>query len=64
MGRFASEVLQPLNAAGDREGLRFENGTVTMPPGFVDAYRTYREGGWTGLTARAEYGGQNRNNFV
>jgi butyryl-CoA dehydrogenase len=58
MGRFSSEVLQPLNAAGDREGLRFENGAVKMPAGFVDAYKTYREGGWTGLTARPEYGGQ------
>jgi hypothetical protein len=44
MGRFASEVLQPLNAVGDREGLRLENGAVQMPPGFVNAYRTYREG--------------------
>ena len=58
MGRFASEVLQPLNAVGDREGLRFEGGRVTMPPGFVDAYRTYREGGWTALMAKPEFGGQ------
>jgi butyryl-CoA dehydrogenase len=58
MGRFASEVLQPLNAIGDHEGLRFENGAVRMPPGFVDAYRTYREGGWPAVTAKPEYGGQ------
>ncbi len=58
MGRFASEVLQPLNAVGDRDGLRFENGDVTMPAGFVEAYRTYREGGWTALVARPEFGGQ------
>jgi butyryl-CoA dehydrogenase len=58
IGRFASEVLQPLNAVGDREGLGFENGAVKMPAGFVDAYKTYREGGWTGVTARPEYGGQ------
>ncbi len=58
MGRFASEVLQPLNAVGDKEGLRFENGAVKMPPGFVDAYKLYREGGWSGVTARPEYGGQ------
>jgi len=58
MGRFASEVLQPLNAVGDREGLRFADGEVKMPPGFVDAYRTYREGGWTALMAKPEFGGQ------
>jgi butyryl-CoA dehydrogenase len=58
MGRFASEVLQPLNAAGDREGLRFENGAVKMPAGFVDAYEQYKDGGWAGVTARPEYGGQ------
>jgi len=58
MGRFSEEVLLPLNPSGDREGCKFENGTVRMPAGFVDAYRTYREGGWTGLTARPEYGGQ------
>jgi butyryl-CoA dehydrogenase len=58
MGRFASEVLQPLNAVGDREGLRFENGAVKMPTGFVDAYKLYKDGGWAGVTARPEYGGQ------
>ena len=58
MGRFASEVLQPLNAPGDREGLGFEGGAVTMPAGFVDAYKQYKDGGWAGVTARPEYGGQ------
>ncbi len=64
MGRFASEVLQPLNAAGDKEGVRFENGKVTMPAGFIDAYKVYREGGWTAVTARPEYGGQGLPHFV
>jgi butyryl-CoA dehydrogenase len=58
MGRFASEVLQPLNAVGDEQGLRFAGGQVSMPPGFVEAYRLYREGGWPALTARPAYGGQ------
>jgi len=58
MGRFAREVLLPLNSTGDQEGLRFENGEVRMPAGFVDAYKLYREGGWAGVTARPEYGGQ------
>ncbi|HLX09873.1 MAG TPA: acyl-CoA dehydrogenase C-terminal domain-containing protein [Thermoanaerobaculia bacterium] len=58
VGRFSEEVLLPLNASGDREGCRFENGAVVMPQGFREAYKTFREGGWTGLTARPEYGGQ------
>ncbi len=58
MARFSEDVLVPLNSTGDREGCHFENGKVRMPEGFVDAYKTYREGGWTGLTARPAYGGQ------
>jgi len=58
MGRFSEEVLLPLNATGDREGCRFEDGTVRMPQGFREAYKMYREGGWTGLTSRPAYGGQ------
>ncbi len=58
MGRFSSEVLQPINALGDEQGCTLENGTVKMPQEFRDAYKLYREGGWTALTARPEYGGQ------
>ena len=36
-GRFAGEALAPLNHPGDRIGARYENGTVTLPPGFADA---------------------------
>ncbi len=58
-GRFASEVLQPLNKVGDEIGCkREEDGSVTTPPGFKDAYRQYCEGGWPTLTAPEEYGGQ------
>ena len=56
--RIGTELLHPLNAVGDREGCRFENGDVHTPTGFRDAYRTYVEGGWTGLCAEPEYGGQ------
>ncbi len=58
MARFSEDVLVPLNPTGDKEGCHFENGAVRMPAGFVDAYKTYREGGWVGLTARPAYGGQ------
>ena len=57
-GRLASEVLHPLNAVGDRQGCRLENGTVRTPDGFRAAYETMREGGWMGLDCDPEYGGQ------
>ena len=58
MGKIASEVLQPLNASGDEEGCRLDNGSVRTPRGFKEAWDLLREGGWMGLTARPEYGGQ------
>lgn len=58
MGKIASEVLQPLNGPGDEQGCRLENGAVRAPDGFRDAWKLLREGGWMGLTARPEYGGQ------
>ncbi|MBI3936883.1 MAG: acyl-CoA dehydrogenase, partial [Betaproteobacteria bacterium] len=57
-GKFASEVLAPLNPIGDREGARLENGRVFAPPGFKEAYRKFIEGGWNGLSGRPEHGGQ------
>jgi len=57
--RFCREVLTPLNRVGDREGCtRHEDGRVTTPAGFKDAYRLYAEGGWVGLAADPEHGGQ------
>jgi len=57
--RFSEEVLFPLNQVGDREGCRrHEDGTVTTPEGFKAAYKQYCEGGWLGLAADVEYGGQ------
>ncbi|MGQ3029788.1 MAG: acyl-CoA dehydrogenase family protein, partial [Ferrovibrionaceae bacterium] len=52
------EVMQPLNQIGDREGCKWNNGEVTTPAGFKEAYKAYCEGGWPGLTADPEYGGQ------
>ncbi len=58
-GRFAGEVLAPLNRVGDEEGCtRHPDGTVTTPTGFKEAYRQFCEGGWTTLSAPEEFGGQ------
>ncbi|MFQ5346919.1 MAG: acyl-CoA dehydrogenase [Rhodothalassiaceae bacterium] len=57
-GRFAREVLAPLNPVGDRTGSRLEGDGVRTPEGFADAYRRFVEGGWNGLAAPVEWGGQ------
>ena len=58
-GRFASEVLQPLNRIGDEVGCkRADDGSVTTPPGFKEAYEKFCEAGWPTLTAPEEFGGQ------
>lgn len=57
-GKLASEVLQPLNQSGDQEGCHWDNGVVTTPKGFKEAYDLYKESGWQGLTGNPEYGGQ------
>lgn len=56
--KLAQEVLLPLNQSGDKEGCHLENGKVITPTGFKEAYQTYVEGGWGGLTGDPEYGGQ------
>lgn len=56
--KLTQEVLQPLNQSGDEEGCHLQDGKVTTPKGFKEAYSTYIEGGWGGLTGDAEYGGQ------
>ncbi len=52
------EVLAPLNRVGDEEGCQYENGKVRTPTGFKEAYQQFLEGGWVGLSADPEYGGQ------
>jgi len=57
--KLSEEVLHPINQSGDHEGCtRHEDGSVTPPKGFKEAYDQYREGGWMGLPADPEYGGQ------
>src|SRR5262245_25169160 len=57
-GRFAGDVLAPLNVTGDRHGTPFKDGAVTTAPGWKDAYRAWAQGGWNGLAAPAQWGGQ------
>ncbi|EAQ30143.1 putative acyl-coa dehydrogenase protein [Erythrobacter sp. NAP1] len=59
-GKFCSEVLAPINQAGDEHGCtRHEDGSVTTPPGFKEAYDAYVEAGWGTLAKPEEFGGQN-----
>ena len=55
---FCEEILSPINHSGDLEGCHFENGNVTTPKGFKEAYAEYVAGGWQGLSHPTEYGGQ------
>ncbi len=57
-GKLAAHVFAPLNAIGDRVGARAIDGVVTMPDGFAEAHRQYVQGGWIGLNAAPEHGGQ------
>ncbi|MCC6305296.1 MAG: acyl-CoA dehydrogenase C-terminal domain-containing protein [Rhodobacteraceae bacterium] len=57
-GRLAAEVLAPLNAVGDREGCRLENGVVVTATGFLAAWAALKAGGWTSLDADPAHGGQ------
>ncbi|MFZ1152269.1 MAG: acyl-CoA dehydrogenase C-terminal domain-containing protein [Xanthobacteraceae bacterium] len=57
--KFSEAVLMPLNRVGDKEGCRRNaDGSVTTPSGFKDAYKKLAEGGWVGVSAPAEFGGQ------
>ena len=53
----AEQVLAPLDAVGDRVGLHLSEGHVRTPPGWVDGYRTWTDGGWNGVTAPERFGG-------
>jgi len=59
-GKFASEVLAPLNLVGDTQGCKLNKETheVTTPDGFKEAYKTFTENGWSGLSVDPEWGGQ------
>src|SRR5471030_2894738 len=57
-GRFATDVIAPLNRIGDKFGTPFKNGAVTTPPGWKEAYTAWAAAGWNGLAAPSEWGGQ------
>ncbi len=59
-GRFTGQVLAPINQSGDEEGCSYDKatGSVTTPKGFKEAFAQYVEGGWTGLCAPTDFGGQ------
>jgi len=55
---FATEVLDPINQSGDKEGCTWNDGVVTTPKGFKEAYKSFAQAGWIGLPVATEYGGQ------
>ena len=56
--KVCEEVLHPINATGDQQGCAFDNGLVTTPDGFIEAYQTFTESGWSSLSLPVEHGGQ------
>ena len=58
MAKFAQNVTLTINRTGDEEGATYSNGQVTTPAGFKDAFKQYADGGWIGLSADEEWGGQ------
>ena len=63
-GKFTGEVLAPLNRVGDLQGCRVEDGVVTTPDGWREAYDAYRDGGWSTIGAPSAFGGQNMPKLV
>jgi butyryl-CoA dehydrogenase len=57
-GKFAADVLAPLNKVGDEHGIKLEDGKVTTAPGWPDAYRRWTEGGWNAVSGPEDFGGQ------
>jgi acyl-CoA dehydrogenase len=57
-GRFASDVIGPLNTEGDKHGTPFKDGVVSMPAGWKEAYAAWAAAGWNGLAAPEKFGGQ------
>jgi hypothetical protein len=56
-GRIATDIIAPLNRAGDKHPARLENGAVVSSPGFAEGYRAIASGGWVGMAASTEHGG-------
>ncbi len=62
--KFAENELAPLNRSGDEEGCQFNDGVVTTPKGFKEAYQQYVESGWPSLNTNEQYGGQGLPNLL
>lgn len=56
-GKFAENILAPLNRIGDKHGAKIEAGRVSTAPGFAEAYRQWTAGGWNAITGPSQYGG-------
>jgi len=63
-GKLSEQVIAPINASGDSEGSRVENGEVIEAKGFKEAFKAYTDGGWVGLSGDPEYGGQGLPSFI
>jgi len=59
-GKFATDVIAPLNRVGDAHGTPFKDGAVTMPPGWKGAYTAWAAAGWNGLAAPTDAGLRNK----
>jgi acyl-CoA dehydrogenase len=57
-GRYATDVIAPLNRVGDAQGTPLHDGAVTMPPGWKEAYAGWAAAGWNGLAGPTDWGGQ------
>ncbi|WP_197472893.1 acyl-CoA dehydrogenase N-terminal domain-containing protein, partial [Oleiphilus sp. HI0123] len=56
-GKITASLIAPLSRNGDEEGCKWTDGVVTTPAGYKEAYKTFVEGGWSGLTGNPEYEG-------
>ena len=56
--KLCENIIVPTNRIGDEQGCRFDNGNVTTPDGFKEAYKKFMEGGWAVMGCDEEYGGQ------
>jgi acyl-CoA dehydrogenase len=57
-GKFATDVLAPLNKVGDEHGIKLDSGKVTTAPGWPDAYKRWTDGGWNAVSGPEAFGGQ------
>ena len=62
--KYVKKLFLPINQSGDLEGCSFENGKVTTPKGFKEAYKSFAENGWQGIKVSEKYGGQNLPYFM